>query len=234
MVSTQPERLTLASPSPIRVLLVGWRELFRQAVHASLENVSDIIVIGEARDAREAEREAFRLEPDVVLVDATGRDNGASRATASLKSRFPRCAVVVVGEEDAETLIDVVEAGASGYVTQESPLADLIQATRSVYQGKTLIPQNMIGSLVRLVTRRREDHAAFERLARLTQREREVLELLAGGANNQEIARVLSISPETARTHVQNLLGKLRVHSRLEAAAFVLQARSLVPRGSQV
>ena len=149
MVSTQPERLTLASPSPIRVLLVGWRELFRQAVHASLENVSDIIVIGEARDAREAEREAFRLEPDVVLVDATGRDNGASRATASLKSRFPRCAVVVVGEEDAETLIDVVEAGASGYVTQESPLADLIQATRSVYQGKTLIPQNMIGSLVR-------------------------------------------------------------------------------------
>ena len=61
-----------------------------------------------------------------------------------------------------------------------------------------------------------------------------MLELLAGGANNQEIARVLSISPETARTHVQNLLGKLRVHSRLEAAAFVLQARSLVPRGSQV
>ena len=225
----------MAPPSPIRVLLIGWRELFRQAVHASLENVSDIIVIGEARDAREAEREAFRLEPDVVLVDATGRDNGASRATASLKSRFPRCAVVVVGEEDAETLIDVVEAGASGYVTQESPLTDLIQATRSVYEGKTLIPQNMIGSLVTgLVTRRREDHAAFERLARLTQREREVLELLAGGANNQEIARVLSISPETARTHVQNLLGKLRVHSRLEAAAFVLQARSLVPPGSQV
>jgi DNA-binding NarL/FixJ family response regulator len=216
------------------VLLVGGRELFRQAVHSSLENVSDIVVIGEARDARQAERDAIRLEPDVVLVDATGRDNGAPRATASLKERFRRCAVVVMGEEDAETLIDVMEAGASGYVTQESPLTDLIQTTRSVYEGQTLIPQSMIGSLISgLITRRREDHEAFERLARLTQREREVLHLLGGGANNQRIARVLSISPETARTHVQNLLGKLQVHSRLEAAAFVLQARSLGPPRSQ-
>lgn len=233
MTSTQIHRRTSLPATAIRVLLVDGRALFRQAVRASLEGAPDIDVIGEAPDVSQARGQVVGLEPDVVLVDASGPQNGAAHTTALLKEWLPTCAVVVLGEEDPETLISVVEAGASGYVTQESALTDLIETTRSVHEGDTQIPPSMLGSLVSgLVARRREEHEAFERLSRLTQREREVLDLLAAGANKQAIAQALSISPETARTHVQNLLGKLQVHSRLEAAAFVQQARSLASPGS--
>ena len=186
-------------------------------------------MIGEVADAREAQRALPRLRPDVVLLDASNGRNGVAHTTASLKAACPSCAIVVVGEAETETLIDVVEAGASGYVSQDSAFNDLIETARSVFEGRTLFPPRMLGGLVSgLVSRRHEEHEALERLSRLTHREREVLDLLAAGKDNRSIARALSISPGTARTHVQNVLGKLQVHSRLEAAAFVLGLRSLV------
>jgi DNA-binding NarL/FixJ family response regulator len=219
--------------SPIRVLLVDGHALFRQAVRASLEEAPDIVVVGEAADAAEVEDDDLDQAPDVALVESSGSEFGPARTTSLLKHRWPACRVVVLGDEDPSTLIDVVEAGASGYVTEESGLAELIATTRSVYEGDTLIPPRMLGPLVSgLMSRRLEEHEALERLSHLTQREREVLGLLAAGADNQGIAEALSISPETARTHVQNLLGKLGVHSRLEAAAFALQARTVSPGGA--
>jgi DNA-binding NarL/FixJ family response regulator len=221
------------STSTIRVLLVEGHALFRQAVRASLEEAPDIIVVGETAHPEQTNDAVTAREPNVALVDSSGSTIGVARTIALLKQQLPACRVVVLGDDDSEILIDAIEAGANGYVTQESGLADLIETTRSVHAGDTLIPPRMLGPLLSgLLARRREEHEALQRLFRLTQRELEVLDLLAAGKDNHAIAGVLSISPETARTHVQNVLGKLGVHSRLEAAAFVLQARAVTDWGA--
>jgi DNA-binding NarL/FixJ family response regulator len=116
-----------------------------------------------------------------------------------------------------------MEAGADGFMTKGRPLAELIDATGAVHRGETLVPPRMLGALLqRLIRRRRDQDAAVRRVGRLTPRERQVLALLAEGANNDGIAQSLVISPETARTHVQHVLSKLEMHSRLAVAAFVV------------
>jgi DNA-binding NarL/FixJ family response regulator len=123
-----------------------------------------------------------------------------------------------------KTLIAGLESAATGFLTKDSPLAELIEAARLVHEGETLVPRRMLGTLLsQLIRRKREQDDAVRRLNRLTRRDREILGLLAGGADNHFIARELVISPETARTHIQKVLTKLGVHSRLEAAAFALQ-----------
>lgn len=213
--------------SMLCVLLADEQSLFREAVRVALSNEADIKVVGEARDGLQAIAEAERLQPDVALIDANLPNCDGIRAARQITERVPACGVIVVsGQEDQRVLIDALEAGASGYLTKESPLVDLIEATRSVHRGEMLVPPRMLGALLRrLIQRRREHDGALTRMSSLTRREREVLALLAHGADNERIAQRLVISPETARTHVQNVLGKLGVHSRLEAAAFVRQNR---------
>src|SRR5439155_2835917 len=122
------------------------------------------------------------------------------------------------------TLVGALEAGASGYLTKARPLAELIDATRALRRGETHIPPGMMAALLSgLIHRRRDQDQALRRLGNLTRREREVLVQLSAGADNLGIAEKLVISPETARTHVQNIISKLGVHSRLEAVALVSQ-----------
>ena len=142
-----------------------------------------------------------------------------------IKERVPNCRILVLSSrEDYRALIEILDAGASGYLTKASPLADLIHATRAVHQGDMLVPPKMLGPLLAgLLRRRKEQDRAYEVVSQLTRREREVLALVAEGADNRAIAETLVISPQTARTHIQNILNKLSVHSRLAAAAFVTQ-----------
>jgi DNA-binding NarL/FixJ family response regulator len=209
----------------MRILLADEQSLFREAVRVVLESQPDIEVVAEARDGIQAVAEVEATRPDVALLDINLPNCDGIRATAMIKERFPDCKVLVLtGEEDQETLVEALEAGASGYLTKECPLSELMEATRAVHRGETLIPSRMLGSLLsRLIRRRREQDEALQRISRLTKREREVLAFLAEGRDNDGIAQALVISPETARTHIQNVLGKLGVHSRLEAAAFVIQ-----------
>lgn len=209
----------------IRILLADGQSLFREAVRAVLGAEQDLEVVGEASDGLQAMDQAGHLEPDVVLIDANLPNCDGIRATYWITDNVPACRVVVLTDtEDERVLSDAVEAGASGYLTKESPLAELIDATRAIHRGDTLIPRRMLGALLRrLIRRKREQDDALRRLARLTRREKEVLALLAEGGDNDAIAQALVISPQTARTHIQNVLGKLGVHSRLEAAAFVIQ-----------
>jgi DNA-binding NarL/FixJ family response regulator len=211
--------------SMLRVLLADEQSLFREAVRVVLAREADIEVVGEARDGLQAVAEVERFKPDVALLDANLPNCDGIHATLQITERVPTCRVILVtGQEDQRLLIDALEAGASGYLSKESPLVDLIEAVRAVHRGEVLVPPRMLGTLLRqLIKRRREHDDAVNRLANLTRREREVLALLAQGADNERIAQRLVISPETARTHVQNVLGKLQVHSRLEAAAFVRQ-----------
>lgn len=209
----------------IRILLADTHSLFRESVRAVIESEPDMVVVAEARDGGQLLVEAEGTRPHVAIVDAALPNGEGIRAALALRDRVPGCQVLVLAErEDQSLLAEVVEAGASGYLTKDCPLKDLIDATRAVHRGEIVIPRWMLGALLgRLVMRRKERDEALRRMARLTRREREVLALLSDGADNESIARTLVISPETARTHVQNLLNKLDVHSRLEAAAFVMQ-----------
>jgi DNA-binding NarL/FixJ family response regulator len=209
----------------IRVVLADEQSLFREAVKIVLSSEDDITVVGEAGDGLQAVAEVERLLPDVALLDADLPNCDGIRATEQISHRVPDCRVIVFSaQEDEHVLVRALEAGACGYLSKGSPLVELIDATRAANRGDALVPPRMLGALLqRLIYRRRERDAALRRMAELTRREREVLALLAQGADNDGIAQQLVISPETARTHIQNVLGKLDVHSRLEAAAFVVQ-----------
>jgi DNA-binding NarL/FixJ family response regulator len=207
----------------IRILLADQQALFREAIRTGLEAEADLRVVGEARTGSGAVREAERTSPDVAIIDITLA--GGARTCARIREEIPQCRVLVLGtDEDYRSLIEMLDEGATGYLTKEVPLADLIGATRAIHRGETFVPPRMLGPLIAaLMRRRKERDSAYQRISQLTRREREVLALLSEGADNDGIAQALVISPQTARTHIQNILNKLSVHSRLEAAAFVAQ-----------
>jgi DNA-binding NarL/FixJ family response regulator len=179
--------------------------------------------VAEARDGQGAVARAEQSHPDVALIAADLPNGDGIRTTSLIRQRVSTCKILVLASEENErTLIDALEAGASGYLTKDAPLSELIGATRSVHRGEIMIPTPMLGGLItRLLMARKEQHQALVQVSTLTRRERQILALLSSGAGNDAIAQRLVISPETARTHIQNLLSKLGVHSRLEAAAFV-------------
>jgi len=206
----------------VRVLLAVGQSLFRDAIKSVFEEEPDLEVVAVAPDGFQAVAEAERTAPDVAVVDTNLPKRNGIQSTALIKASVPSCRVLVLSSEgDALVLTAAVEAGASGFLTKDCPIGELIDATRAIYLGDTLIPPRMLGGLLTsLVLRRRAKDEALRRISQLTRREREVLILLAEGAHNDAIARAFLISPQTARTHIQNVLGKLGVHSRLEAAAF--------------
>jgi DNA-binding NarL/FixJ family response regulator len=215
--------------SHIRVALADELVLFREAVRVVLEAKRDIEVVAEARDAIQVVAEVARTRPDVAIVDANLPNGDGIRAISLIHEQVPECRVVVMtGQEDQRILLAALEAGANGYLTKESPLLDLIAVTRGVHRGDTVVPPRMLGPLLgRLLRRRKDQEEAIHRVSLLTRREKEILALLTDGAHNDRIAQTLVISPQTARTHIQNVLTKLGVHSRLEAAAFVRQNHML-------
>jgi DNA-binding NarL/FixJ family response regulator len=208
-------------PRRVRLLLADKQALFREAMRVALESEGDLKVVAEARDGVQAVMEAERAAPDVALIDADLPRCIGVRAAGLIRERVPACGVVIVSSDDSSHLLEqALDVGARGFVTKSSPLSDLLSVTRAVDRGETLIPPGMLGALVgRWTQRHREQYEAVWLLSKLTKREREVLGLLIQGTGTEAIARSLVISPQTARTHVQNILSKLGVHSRLEAAA---------------
>ena len=209
----------------MRILLGDEQSLFRQAVRAVLTNESDMEIVAEAGDGLQAVATAEQFRPDIVILNTSLPNCDGIRATAMIRERLPACRILVLSERDDEAeLFYALEAGANAYLTKASALTDLIAATRSIHEGGTVVPPLMLGGLLsRLIRRREQQDDAIRRLARLTRREREVVALLAEGADNDAIAQSLVISPQTARTHLQNALDKLGLHSRLEAAMFANQ-----------
>lgn len=208
--------------SPIKILLAGHHALLRDAIRSALENEPDIRVVAESRPGLHAVTEAERARPNVALLEVVLPGREGIRAAGMIRERLPDCRILLLCEgEHLKVLIEGLEAGADGYVSKESPLSDLVDATRAVTRGESVIPRRMLGSLItNLIQRRKEQDESLARASRLSPREREVLRLLAEGADNAAIARALVISPQTARTHIQNILSKLGAHSRLEAVAF--------------
>ncbi|MGH2631501.1 MAG: response regulator transcription factor [Actinomycetota bacterium] len=211
---------------PIRVLVADGHALFRQAVRIVLEMEGDLRVVAEARSGSDAVAEAERARPDVALLHARLPGLDGPTATTVIADRLPSCRVIVMTDDgDHDTLRRAIESGAAGYLTKEIPMPELIAAIRSVHRGDTLVPPHMLGRLFEVFfSQRREQGDALRLLSRLSRREQEVLRLLVEGAGNEEIGRTLVISPQTARTHIQRVIRKLGVHSRLEAAMFATQS----------
>ena len=210
----------------IRIMIADDLALFREAIRAAMESEPSFQIVAMAGNGEDAIRQAEAAKPEIAfLADGAQSDIDGVEATRRIKNKVPECRVIILAAEaDHQGLVDALEAGADGYLTKDCALSELIHAAKSVHGGDVLIPGWMLGGLLsRLMRRRKTQEDALRRVWELTRREREVLSLLAEGEDNEGIAEVLVISPQTARTHIQNILGKLGVHSRLEAAAFVAQ-----------
>ena len=218
-----------AEPKRIRVLLVEDHQLLGDALSALLRREPDLEIVGVAGTVADA-RAMARDRLDVVLMDYRLPDGTGAEATRAIKARWPSARVVMVTAlTDDETILESIQAGADGYLTKDRAAEDLVKAVRAAHAGETLLPRSVIVEIARRVAAARErgdDRAPVEAL---TPRELEVLRALTDGRSTPEICEQLFIAPNTLRTHVQNIMSKLHVHSKLEAVAFALRYRLVEP-----
>jgi DNA-binding NarL/FixJ family response regulator len=165
--------------------------------------------------------------PDVVLMDLEFKGTATTGidATRRIKDLSPSTKVVIMtAHDDERLLVDAVEAGASGFLGKDEAADEVLAAVRSAAEGESLIDPSLLARLLHQVTKEREQRREIQAMfAALTEREWEILRMLATGMRNDDIAATLFISPQTVQTHVRNVLGKLQVHSKLEAVALAVK-----------
>jgi NarL family two-component system response regulator LiaR len=205
---------------PIRVLIVDDHGVVREGLRAYLELEADIQVIGEARDGQEAVRRASELHPDVVLMDLVMPNMDGVDATTRIKAQQPDVHVIVLTSflED-DRVVPAIKAGATSYLLKDVAATDLARAIRGARAGQAQLHPEVARRLMQQVTTPRKPEAG----AALTDREREVLRLLADGRSNKEIARALVVSERTVKGHVSNILGKLGLQDRTQAALYAVR-----------
>ena len=205
---------------PIRVLLVDDHAVVRRGLRGFLELLKDFDVVGEAENGREGVAAADRLVPDVVLMDLLMPEMGGLEAIAAIKSSHPEIEIVAVTSFiEEEKVTSALEAGASGYLLKDAEAEEVAQAIRAAYNGEV----HLDPAVSRLLAQRLRQRRDAEPVEPLTGREKEVLAQLAKGASNKEIAYELGITERTARTHVSNILGKLGLASRTQAALYAVE-----------
>ena len=208
---------------PIRVLLVDDHQLLTGALARTISTESDIKVVGIAGTVAEA-KAMSRERLDVVLMDYRLPDGTGADATRAIKARWPAVRIVMLtAASDDETVLESIQAGADGYLTKDRAVEDVVGAIRAAHAGETLLPRSVIFGIAQRVAASRD--RSFDRapIEPLTPRELEVLRALTEGLSTGEISARLVIAPNTLRTHVQNIMGKLHAHSKLEAVAFALR-----------
>ena len=214
---------------PIRVLLVDDHQLLTDSLARVLGGEADMVVVGVAGSVAQARKLAHE-RMDVVLMDYRLPDGTGADATRSIKERWPTARVVMLtAVQDDETVLESIQAGADGYLTKDRAADDVVQAVRAAYAGETLLPRSVIVEIARRVAAAKDRGDDRKMIEPLTPRELEVLRALTDGLSTPEICERLYIAPNTLRTHVQNIMGKLRVHSKLEAVAFALKNRLVEP-----
>jgi DNA-binding NarL/FixJ family response regulator len=218
------------SPDAIRVLIVDDHALFRRGLQMVLEQETDIVVVGEGGDGAEAVSKTQELMPDVVLMDVRMPKRGGIEATKQIKEIAPHVKILMLTISDEEAdLYDAIKAGATGYLLKEVSIEEVGAAIRSVQTGQSLISPSMASKLLSefatMVKRADEKQAAPQ--PRLTDREMEVLKLVAKGRNNRDIAKELFISENTVKNHIRNILEKLHLHSRMEAVVYAVREKLL-------
>jgi DNA-binding NarL/FixJ family response regulator len=215
-------------PDPIRVLIVDDHALFRRGLEMVLAEEPDIELVGEASDGAEAVAKAGEALPDVVLMDIRMPKSSGIEACRAMKEVAPSAKIVMLTiSDEEEDLFEAIRAGASGYLLKDIPYDEVADVVRAVHGGQSLINPSMAAKLLTefaaLAKRDGEERAQEVPAPKLTDREMEVLRLVARGMNNRDIAKELFISENTVKNHVRNILEKLQIHSRMEAVMIAVR-----------
>jgi len=209
----------------VRVLIVDDHTLFRSGVKALIARQEDFEVVGEASDGLDGIKRAKVLRPDVILLDLHMPGLSGREAVKILAQECPESKVVMLTvSEDAEDLIETLRNGASGYLLKNIDTQTLIDSIRSAAEGDSIISPQMTSKLVRNIKSSTAAAPAPTERDKLSPREREILAFLARGASNKEIARALDVAESTVKIHVQHILRKLNLTSRVQAAVYAVEA----------
>jgi DNA-binding NarL/FixJ family response regulator len=218
------------SPERLRVLVADDHALFRRGLQMVLEAEPDIELVGEASDGVEAVERSQELMPDVILMDVRMPKRSGIEAASQIKDLLPHVKILMLTISDEEAdLYDAIKAGASGYLLKEIPIDEVADAIRSVWAGQSRISPSMASKLLNefaAMSKATGDRSQIP-APRLTDREMEVLRLVARGMNNRDIAKELYISENTVKNHIRNILEKLHLHSRMEAVVYAVREKLL-------
>ena len=212
----------LSESEPIRVMVADDDEVFRCGLASLAQMFPRIVIVGEASDGIEAVELAAELAPDILLMDVRMPKLSGIEATSRIREEVPttRILMLTVSDEE-EDLFQALKAGAVGYLLKGADLGEVKAAVEAVYQGESFISPQMATKLISEFTSLAKEHE--ERRPKITRREREVLQCLAKGMSNKKIAEELYISENTVKNHVRNILEKLQLSSRIEAATYAIK-----------
>lgn len=221
--SRRPPLSLEVSGTYIRLVLAHSDPVSRDAIEKSLAQQADFEIVARVSDGKQALAEVERHAPDVLLIEPDLPNGTGIAVTKNLCQKDMDCGVLMLGDDYAtDSMVQAIEAGASGYVTRDESPDALIDSIRAIAKGDIAIPPRLLhGVLAEMVAHRRRRDGVEEALDEMTPREKQVMELAVTGASNDDIAESLIISPETVRTHLQRGLTKLGVHSRSEALALL-------------
>ncbi len=216
------------SGEPIRVLVVDDQELFRRGLTMLLAVEPGLEVVGEAGDGVEGVALAETAAPDVVLLDVRMPKQSGIESCLAIKEAVPSTKIIILTVSDEEAdLYEAVKSGASGYLLKDSSIEEVAQAIRVVADGQSLISPSMAIKLIDEFKQMSRPERDTGPALRLTERELDVLRLVAQGLSNKEIAARLFISENTVKNHVRNMLEKLQLHSRMEAVMYAVKENLL-------
>ena len=217
----------MSGSDPIRVLLVDDHAIVRDGIRSLLTTEPDIQVIGEADNGRDGVRLAQQLQPDVILMDLVMPAMDGIEATRLIMDGQPQARILVLTSFDAEEKVfPAIKAGAKGYLLKDSDSADLVRAIHQIHGGESSLDPKIARKVLQEMwaePRPEPESAQNNTLEPLTEREIEVLKLVAQGLSNEEIAQRLIIAERTVRTHVSNILGKLHLANRTQATLYALR-----------
>ena len=222
------------SAAPVRVLIVDDDDLMRAGLRGVLTTDDAIEVVGEAGDGRDAVYRTRLLTPDIVLMDVRMPDLDGISATRELLAAFPDVKVVILTTfEQDDYIFGALSAGASGFLLKRTRPEELVAALHTIAAGDALLSPSVTSRVIeRMAQQPAPDSSRDSRLDELTAREREVLELMARGLSNGEIAELLVIGDSTVKTHVKRVLAKLDARDRVQAVIFAYET-GLTPPGSR-